>query len=224
MSLEDELARLRRRIQRELSAEDNRLIEVTLERRRMLQVAEHGLAVGDTLPDFALPDSHGRIVTSDWLLDRGPLVLAFFRGGWCPYCAAALRALEAARPAIESMGARLVGVAPESPVELRRTGADRGLSFLLLSDEDNAFARLCGIHYLELDALKGMYRRLHVHFRVRDLDIPWSLPLPATYVVAADGRITWRFVDPDWAYRAEPDQLVAAVARLAQSGRGAGPG
>ena len=115
MSLENELERRRAAVAKALPAEDLKIIRETVERLRMLQLAEHSLAAGDHLPDLALPDDHGRIVSSEELLAQGTLVLAFFRGGWCPFCDAALEALEAARPALEELGARLVGVSPLVP-------------------------------------------------------------------------------------------------------------
>lgn len=214
MKLRDELARQREWLRNGVGEADRRLVGRSLERNRMLQLAEHSLAAGDMLPDFRLPDAAGREVASDTLLDGSTLVLAFFRGGWCPYCNAALQALEAARPRIEAAGARLVGISPETPEELARTAAKHHLGFLLLSDPDTAYARLCGVGYEEAQAVKGIYRRLDIDFRDRDTEAPWPLPLPVTYVVDRDGRIAWVFVDPDWSYRAEPDELVQVVAGL----------
>ncbi|HET6468236.1 MAG TPA: peroxiredoxin-like family protein, partial [Geminicoccaceae bacterium] len=176
-----------------------------------------GLKPGETLPDFALPDPDGRTVRREELLDDRPLALTFFRGCWCPYCDAALRALERARPEIEAAGGRLVAVAPETPAELRRTGAARGLGFLLLSDPDGRYARLCGVRYDESEQIEAVYRRLDAEFPVRDRALPWSLPLPAAYAVGRDGVIAHVFVDPDWSYRIEPIDLVRAVQALAQA-------
>ena len=73
---------------------DREALAAAIDRLRMLQLVEQGLAVGDVLPDFTLPDVGGRIVTSDELLPRGPVALAFFRGPWCPYCSLTLEALK----------------------------------------------------------------------------------------------------------------------------------
>ncbi|HMR34121.1 MAG TPA: peroxiredoxin-like family protein [Geminicoccaceae bacterium] len=218
MSLRDELAKRREALRNGVIESDRRLVGRSIERNWMLQLAEHGLAVGDMLPDFALSDATGRQITSDELLDGRPLVVAFFRGGWCPYCDAALRALEAARPRIETAGAKLVGISPETPKELARTASQRQLGFLLLSDSDSSYARLCGVGYEEAQAVKGIYRRLDIDFRDRDTEAAWLLPLPVTYVIGGNGRIEWVFVDPDWSYRAEPEELVEAVTVLAREG------
>jgi peroxiredoxin len=55
---------------------------------RDTDVASHALKVGDAAPDFLLPDADGRLHSSEQLRRSGPLVLSFFRGGWCPFCTA----------------------------------------------------------------------------------------------------------------------------------------
>src|SRR6266851_4491803 len=112
MSLSQTLLELSRHHMAALSPRDRADVEDELNRLRMLRVAEEGLRVGDHLPDFALQDGSGRLWTSGELLDRGPLVLALFRGDWCPYCELTMAALEQARPAIEALGATAVGVMP----------------------------------------------------------------------------------------------------------------
>jgi peroxiredoxin len=217
MSLEDELERRRRMVAEQLPRPDLRIIDDTIDRLRMLQVAENALNVGDLLPDFALPDKDHRIVRSSELLDRGPLVLAFFRGQWCPYCDAAMRALEQARPRIEAHGATLVGVLPEKPEQLRRTVSECGLGFVLLSDTDGNLARFCGVRYELPEAHVELYRRSGIDLPDRHAGADWSLPLPASYVVRTDGLVSYAFLNPDWTFRAEPEELIAAVARESQA-------
>src|SRR3712207_2216904 len=120
MELRDQLDKLKVELRGSLEPSVQRTLSDMIERLRMLQIVEHAPAIGEVLPDFTLPDSTGRTVTSDGLLDKGPLVLAFFRGPWCPYCSLTLTALEEIRPSIEELGATLVGVSPVKPEELAR--------------------------------------------------------------------------------------------------------
>src|SRR5437879_12360875 len=56
---------------------------------RRLELAKAGVSapgVGDRLPPFLLPDDGGRLISLDELLGRGPALIAFHRGHWCPYC------------------------------------------------------------------------------------------------------------------------------------------
>lgn len=97
MPLQEELDRRHREVYDRLDPADRRVIEDEIERVRMLPVAETGLSVGDTLPDFVLLDAAGGIWRSEEPLTRGLFVLSFFRGAWCPYCDPAMRTLEAVR-------------------------------------------------------------------------------------------------------------------------------
>src|ERR1043165_2467876 len=112
MGLSQILLELSRHHMAAIPARDRADFEDELDRLRMMRVAEEGLQVGDHLPDFALQDGAGRTWTSSELLDSGPLVLALFRGDWCPYCDLTMDALQKALPAIRSLGAMAVGVTP----------------------------------------------------------------------------------------------------------------
>lgn len=216
MSLEEKLAAVRQATANRLSAERRRTIAETIERNRMLQLVEQSLRVGDVLPDFSLPDARGRIVTSGALLDRGPLVVAFFRGDWCPYCDVALRDLDAVSPAIRDAGASLVGILPERLEQLRRTAESKTIGFPLLSDADGRFSKMCGVHYDIPAEHMDFYRTAGIDLGERSGTGAWWLPLPAAYVAGRDGTIVEAFVNPDWSYRAEPEALLAA-ARAAAS-------
>lgn len=221
MTLQDKLNECNAQLLQALDPVDRGLLEEAIERLRMLQLVEQGLAVGDLLPEFALPDTDGRVVMSDQLLERGPLALAFFRGPWCPYCSLALQALEEARPKIEDLGASLVAVAPMPADELRRLAAERGLGLRLLSDASATYARVCGVQFAMTEGGTALYGRLAARF---GLEIPrldaasgWELPIPATYVAGRDGVIRYAFGDADWSRRAEPSDIISVVERLAQA-------
>src|SRR5215510_6286238 len=147
MSLTQTLRQLSERHMAALPTRDRADFEDELDRLRMMRIAEEGLGLGDYLPDFALKDANGRRWTSTELLDRGPVVLALFRGGWCPYCDLTMVALEEARPAIEALGAQAVGIMPEGIEQIAATARQRGIGYLLLSDPANMYARTCGLAY-----------------------------------------------------------------------------
>jgi peroxiredoxin len=214
MSLTETLLELSRHHLAELSPRDRADVEDQLERLRMLRVAEEGLGVGDYLPDFTLEDAAGRTWTSGELLDRGPLLLALFRGGWCPYCDLTMAALEEARPAIEALGATAVGIMPDRREHIARTATRRHIGYLLLSDPANGYARTCGLAY---DLSPG-YIRLH---RERNRDLPdrhgdtaWRLPIPSVFVIEPTARVAYAFTDVDPARWPDPEELLVSLAKL----------
>lgn len=213
-TLQATLLELSRRHMAALSPRERADIEDELDRLRMMRVAEEGLGVGDPLPDFALEDGAGRVWTSGQLLDRGPLVLALFRGGWCPYCDLTMLALEDARPAIEALGATPVGVMPGGREEVARAAARRAIRYPLLADPDCGFARLCGLTY----ELSAAHIRIH---KDRGRDLPtlhggavWQLPVPAVFVIEPSARVAWAFSDVDPSRWPDPQALLASLESL----------
>jgi peroxiredoxin len=217
MKLEERLAEIRARVAAALGPADQQILDQAIERLCMMQIAEGSLALGDLLPDFTLPGIDGKRIASGTLLARGPLVLTFFRGGWCPFCDAMLQALEAARPQIEALGGTIVAVSPDRPELLAEAAAEKGLGYTLLSDIGACLARLCGVSYEMDDAHAGLYARFGRDLPALHAGSGWELPISATYVVKGDGSIAYAFANPDWAKRADPEALIAAVRRLAQA-------
>jgi len=214
MSLSHALRELNAHHMAALPARDRADVEDELDRLRMMRVAEEGLGLGDYLPDFALNDASGRRWTSSELLDQGPVVLALFRGGWCPYCDLTMVALEEARPAIEALGARPVGIMPDGLEQIAATARQRGLGYLLLSDPANFYARTCGLAY----ELSPNHIRIHRE-RARNLpalhnDNAWRLPIPAVFVARPDARIAFAFADVDPARWPDPEELIASLDAL----------
>lgn len=185
-------------------------------------VASSGLAgravgVGDKAPDFDLPGPNGaRVRLADLLFD-GPVVVSFYRGGWCPYCNLELRALQAALPEITGLGATLVAISPESPDSSLSTAEKDELTFSVLSDAGSATSRTYGLVY----SVDAAMREVLVGFgndltKINGTD-SWELPIPATYVIGTDGTIAYAFADADYRRRSEPADVVAALRTIAVS-------
>jgi peroxiredoxin len=165
-------------------------------------------------------------VTSADLLEEGPLALTFFRGPWCPYCSLMVEALDQISETVERLGGNCVAVAPLGVAELDAMARERGLGLRLLSDADGAYADVSEVRFEMTPESTALYGRLAARFGqvIPGQDAPggWVLPVPATYVASRDGVITYRFGDANWARRADPDEIVAAVRRLAQAAVAAG--
>ena len=211
-SLAGQLMKVSNHLRGRLDERQRAALGAALERLRMLQIVEQGLAVGDPLPEFALRDADARVRASTELLDHGPLALAFIRGAWCPYCSLCLAALDRVAPKVAAAGGSLVVVAPASQAELARLRDERGLGITLLADPDAAYARDCGVQYEMSDGQANLYRSFGLDLGTRN---DWGVPIPATYVAARDGRIAYAFADPDWSQRAEPGEVLANVRALA---------
>lgn len=172
---------------------------------------ERALGVGDTAPDFTLAGPDGNTVSSSDLLARGPLIVSFYRGVWCPYCNMELEALEAARPAIEAAGASLVAISPQTAANSRKSVRQNGLGFPILSDPGNAVADAFGLRFALPDYLVELYKGLKNDLPAFNGDPSWTLPMPARFVIGRERRIAYANVEPDYTRRPEPEDLLAAL-------------
>ena len=184
---------------------------------RDTDVASHALKVGDTAPDFVLPDANGRLHSSEQLRRDGPLVLSFFRGGWCPFCTAELCALQAAKDEFESLGATLAVLTPETRHFPRELKHSLGLDLKVLSDVDYGVAVSYGVLFRVPNETKAHYSALGFDFGARHGSPVWMLPIPATYVIDTEGRIRSAFVEPDFTMRESPAQILASLRQAAST-------
>ena len=179
-------------------------------------VMSKALKKGGSMPEFTLPDANGKAVSSKDLLAKGPLVVVFYRGGWCPYCNLQLRALQNELETIHSLGAELVAISPQTPDESLSHAEIVAVGYPVLGDQDAAAATQYGVAWEVPEFLLE-------HMRVdRQLELVkinngngTVLPIPAVFVVDQHGKVAWRSVDVDYRSRAEPAEIISVLEMLA---------
>jgi peroxiredoxin len=179
--------------------------------------AGRALKAGDKAPDFVLNDPDGKPVSSRDLLAKGPLVVSFYRGVWCPYCNLELQALQAALPAIEERGANVIAISPQTAPNSRRSQRDNKLGFPILSDVKAQVANAFGIRFALPDYLVGVYKGFKNDLPLINDDPSWVLPMPARYVIGTDGVIAYAEIDPDYTQRPDPSELLPVLDRVRAS-------
>lgn len=172
---------------------------------------------GDRAPDFTLPNAAGEQVSLHDVLARGPAVVAFYRGIWCPYCNVALRSLQEALPEIKALGADLVMISPQTPDSSLTTKEKFELKFEVLSDAGNKVAKDYGLVFTITGEVQTLYHDLDIPLPRFNGDESWELPTPGTFVLDRDGRITWSFVDANYVNRAEPADILEALRTMAKA-------
>ena len=180
----------------------------------LLPLVARALKAGDMFPGPTLSDQLGRPTELAQLLADGPMVVTFYRGGWCPYCNLELRAYQKALTEIQALGARLVAVTPETPDNALSTAEKNDLAFTVLSDDQGCLADALGIRFELSEAVKAYFIKAGHDLPARNGDDTWSLPMPATYVVEKGGRIALASVDPDYRKRLEPSEAIATLKAL----------
>lgn len=201
-----------------------RLAAMRAASRAAMPEERRALSVGRPAPDFALPDDAGRVVGLSELLARGPVVLTFYRGVWCPYCNEDLKALQAALPAFRDRGAALVSISPQTAANSQRAKRDHGVGFPVLDDAGNTVAAAYGLRYTLSDELRSLYGSMGVNLPAFNGDGSWTLPVPARFVVRPDGVVAYAEVDPDYTTRPDPTELLHVLDGLGTGATPALPG
>jgi peroxiredoxin len=196
---------------RRLSPEFADIVDGMVARLAANNVGQSAPQPGERMPDFILPDEGGRLVRLTDLLDKGPVVLSFHRGHWCPYCRLNADALAKIAPEVERLGAQIVAISPEKG----RYGAElksyAKAPFPVLADINNGYA-------LELNLLFWVGDEKRKAMEAGGFDIApyqgnetWMLPIPATFIVGRDGVVKARYIDPDYRKRMDLDEILAAL-------------
>ena len=183
-------------------------------------LAACALGVGAQFPPTVLTNHKGGKTDIGDLFTQGPLVVIFYRGGWCPYCNLELRAYQQHLPEITAFGARLVAISPEAPDKSLSTAEKNALSFEVLSDAKGKLAAALGIRFQLSPAIRALYEKFGHDLPAHNADDVWSLPMPSAYVVEKGGRIAHASVEPDYRIRLDPQVALHALSVLASARAG----
>jgi len=208
MTLRDQIEKFKKEMSGQIPADVQQTMQQAAEELEQSGVSDHSLKAGDAAPDFTLPDVHGESVNLVDELEHTPVVLSFYRGGWCPYCNLELQALQQALPEIQSLGAQLVAVSPELPDNSLTTTEKHTLAFTLLSDQGNRVAKDFGIVFTLPETLRPIYTQFGIDLPAWNGDDSFELPMPATYVIGRNGIILDGFVSTDYTQRMEPAKIL----------------
>jgi peroxiredoxin len=211
ISLADQLAEFKAGFKQRVAPERVRMMEVATANLKASGIEQSALKVGAAAPDLTLPDALGKPVRLADLWQRGPVILAFYRGGWCPYCNLELKAWQQQLPALEALGARLVAVSPQSPDNSLSTAEKNALQFAVLSDSTLEAAEAFGVAFTLPPELVELYGRVGNDLPTINGNGKWVLPMPATFVIDRNGHIAYAHVEADYRQRAEPAHVVERV-------------
>jgi len=181
-------------------------------------ILSNAVSVGDQLPAFSLQNQDGAAVSSADFLAKGPLVISFFRGGWCPYCMVELKALSDIATDMRAAGGEIVVISPQTVEKSQKTYADNGLDLNILSDPGNSFASQLGIRFVLPENIREIYKALG-NFTLPDYngDDSHTPPMPTRLVVRQDGTVSYAEVDADYTVRPEPADTLAALRGVVQA-------
>ena len=215
MSLKEDLASMKAQSVAKIPDDAAAVMMKATEELGASGIVEAAPKQGEKLEDFELPNQTGEKRSLAALRKNGPVVVTFYRGGWCPYCNLHLRAYQQMLPELKAAGASLIAITPELPDASLSTSEKNELEFEVLTDKNAAYARQLGLVFTLPESLRPIYEKFGINVQAHNGEGQFDLPLAATFVVDADGAITYAMVDADYTLRAEPSEIVAAVESLA---------
>jgi peroxiredoxin len=183
------------------------------EGKDMMAPVDKTLEVGDSAPDFILPDTDGNAVRLYSLLREGHVVIVFYRGNWCPYCDLQLRDFQRRLADLRDLRAQVVAISPQPPANLLWTQIKNRLEFPVLSDLGDKVARQFGLLLQVSDRLRELYYDLFRH-QLEDATGPngkEQLPVPGTFFVHSNGTIRLAHVDVDHTRRLKADEIIETL-------------
>ena len=213
-SLANQLGETVKSFMSSLSEDEAQVTAGSFEKLYVSQIAENAINVGDIAPDFTLPNATGDRVTLYEALNSGPVVLSFYRGGWCPFCNLELQALQARLPEIRALGASLIGISPETPDMAQSAIEKHQLEFEVVSDIGNKTARHYGLLFTVYEEMRPLYLKWGLDVPASNGDDSWELPVPATYIIDTSSVVHTAHVDKDYTRRIEPEQILTALQDL----------
>ena len=179
--------------------------------RKVIANAAHvkGLKVGEKAPDFTLSNATGKPVSLSELLQKGLVVIKFYRGEWCPICNLDLRAVQQRLPEIEAFGASFLAISPQKPDDALTAKEKNELDYEVLSDPDQ---KVIQAYNLQFDPGEDYHNR-------RDLtllngDGLKTLPVPATFIIDTDQLIKAAHVEANYTERMGVEEILDALQAL----------
>ena len=214
MTLESSLREAKQAFGKKLPADVQNEI-VGLIREQSQSGIAYGLQPGDAAEDAALPNAAGETVRLAEQWARGPVVLVFYRGGWCPFCNLQLRAYQAVLPDIEALGARLIAISPQSPDHASTQQEKEALRFDVLSDQGGvAAARYRLLFELPPSLSETMANKMNLDLTAYNATDRWILPVPATFIIDRTGVVRYAYANPDFMRRLEPGVVLEQLRKL----------
>lgn len=173
-----------------------------------------GLPVGEKAPDFQLANQENRQVKLSGVLAKGPVVLKFIRGEWCPICNLEVAALKRILPQLKDLEVTLLVINPQKPDKGVTLQSKHALGFDILSDEKQEISRKFNLQFTVPVPVQEVYKTIGLNLPEHTADGSWNLPVPATFILDTKGVIRARHVDVNYMQRMEPTDILEAVRSL----------
>lgn len=211
MNLTDELKKYADQSAAKIPAEVLTIMKNAIQELENSNLVDQALKTGDKIPTIELPNATGKIISIQEQIKKGKVIIAFYRGGWCPYCNLELKALQEILPQIKEKGASLIAITPETPNNSLNTIEKNNLEFEVLTDKDNKTASKFNLTYKLPKELLDIYLNFGINLEKSNDNQLGELPIAATYVVDTKGTIIFDYIKEDYKLRASTEAIIASL-------------
>lgn len=173
------------------------------------QFSPKGISVNEKAPDFTAKDQNGKKIILSAELKKGPAVLVFYRGQWCPYCNRQLKKLEDSLSFIKEKGAALIAITPEKPENISKTIEKTKATYPIVYDEGLKIMRQYDVAFALDSSSTARYKQFGIDFKDANGVNGANLPVPALYIIDRTGKIVFRHFDPDYKQRVSVREILS---------------
>jgi peroxiredoxin len=169
-----------------------------------------GLFINSKAPEFTVKDQNGKQVNLKELRKKGPVVLVFYRGNWCPYCNKELKRLEDSLQLIKDKGAELIAISPETQEGIGKTVEKTKAAYSIISDSGAKIMKAYDVAYRVDDKALARYKSFDIDLSATNGQNPknTSLPVPAVYIISKEGTIKYRYFNEDYKKRPSVKEIL----------------
>lgn len=207
-NLEQQINELNENLAKQLPTEVLEVFGKSIQDLKAKNMEDSSISVGDKFPDFSLPNASDKTVALKELLQNGKVIIAFFRGSWCPYCNLELKALQDNLKQIIGKNVTLIAVSPQTSDYSEELKSNHHLEFELLTDKNNALAKQLGITFELQNYVIPTYSSLGIELSEYNENNNNELPVPAVFVIDTNSSIVYKFVDTNYMNRINIQELI----------------
>lgn len=183
----------------------------SIEDLKTKSIGEKSIKLNDRMPGFSLTNAKNETIHSNDILKNGKMIVAFYRGSWCPYCNLELKVLEDNLPRIIEKKASLVAISPQSPDNSLTLVEKHKLTFEVLTDSHCDFAKQLGIVFELQDFVLPYYHSLGIDLSDFNKNNDNLLPIPAVFAVDESGKVIYKFADANYMNRLDIEKLLQSL-------------
>ncbi|MFT5662499.1 MAG: peroxiredoxin [Sulfurimonas sp.] len=175
-----------------------------------------GIKVGKKAPNFSLKNAFGKEVNLEDELKKGPVVLVFYRGAWCPFCNMHLSVLIDSVSEFKKYGAQLITITPQTADKSAEQIKKDSYQFEVLSDLDYSVMKEYKLYFELSKEILAIYKKNGLDVESYNGKNRTALPIPGTFVIDTKGVVRAMQAQTNYKLRMEPKDIIDALKKISK--------